>query len=64
MRALTQHQHQASIYYAVQDAYGAIVYGGGWLPGHGMFFARPDLDACGPVMHGHLAIGGDPPCPV
>jgi len=40
-----------SVYVAVEDGAGAIVYAWGWLPSQGMLWTRPDLDACGPITH-------------
>ncbi len=62
--ALRKSQRNASVYFAVEDANGSVVYAAGWLPSEGMFYARPDLESCGPVMSLGPPIGvTDPPCP-
>jgi hypothetical protein len=63
LQALRGPQPRASVYFAVQDAYGSVVYGGGWMPGMGMGFGRPDLDSCGPIVHGGIFGYEPPPCP-
>jgi len=50
-------------YVAVQDGAGAVVYAWGRLPSEGIFYARPDLDACGPVQHSMPVGMTEPPCP-
>jgi hypothetical protein len=35
----------------IEDGAGVTVYAFGWLPAEGMMFTRPDLDACGPIVH-------------
>jgi hypothetical protein len=40
----------SSVYFAVEDHYGSVVYAGGWLPNVGMQQGRADLTDCGPVM--------------
>jgi hypothetical protein len=34
----------------------------GWLPAQGMFWTRPDLDACGPTSHSMPVGAREPPC--
>jgi hypothetical protein len=52
----------ASAYVGVQDRAGALVYAWGWLPSKGMVWARPDLDACGPITHSLPARALQHPC--
>jgi hypothetical protein len=47
----------------VEDRHGDIVYAWGGVPNAGMVYARPDLDACGPIHHS-VAVGyRADPCP-
>jgi len=52
-----------SVYVGVEDANGALVYAWGWLPAQGMMWARPDLDACGPIFHSTPVRYKGPSCP-
>jgi len=51
-----------SVYVGVQDGAGALVYAWGWLPAQGMFWTRPDLDACGPISHSMPVGARELPC--
>jgi len=52
-----------SVYVGVEDGTGSLVYAWGWLPAEGMMWARPDLDACGPIFHSTPVGYHGPPCP-
>jgi hypothetical protein len=49
-------------YVGVEDGAGAVVYAWAGLPDEGMLYARPDLDACGPIVHSEAVSWSEPPC--
>jgi hypothetical protein len=63
LRALRRPE-RASVYFALQDATGVVVYGAGWVPGMGMSFGSAELRACGPVRSLGTPFGHESkPCP-
>jgi hypothetical protein len=58
------HYGRRSAYVEVVDAKGALAWEAGAAGTTGMVHIRPDLDACSPIQHGHLATRTAPPaCP-
>ena len=61
-RALVAATRTPAHYVGVEDASGAVVYAWAGLPNEGMVYPRPDLDACGPIVHSTPAFYKPLPC--